>query len=137
LPSGKTETGTWSFSAPATTAGGENYVPISFPIPLAAAGVGKAFFFTREQVELEQFGTSGCHWALENVNAKPEAGTGGTLCVFEQFGELEETTHFSQIPGEPAGVGYGPAGSFLIFIKKVTAEPVAVFGYGTWAVKAP
>ncbi|MDX6609287.1 MAG: hypothetical protein QOF85_1212 [Solirubrobacterales bacterium] len=156
LPSGKSETGTWSLSMP--TGGGEDsfIVPISFPIPLAKAGldnlgtgVRKAFYFTSEQVELGEFEVenivtksmedSGCRWELENANAKPEATTPGTLCVFAQVEEESEAIkiRFFKPPGADAFKGYGPSGSHLRIIRKATVEPVQYLGFGTWAVTAP
>jgi hypothetical protein len=137
LPSGKTETGTWAVAIPAMKEGFFFQVPISFPIPLAKGGT-EAFFFTGEQVLNQEFGTSGCEWEQENVNAKPEATKPGTLCVFTQGGELElEGTPYFQTPGEVFGSGYGPAGSYLNMTKKSTVGPAATTPVGTWAVTAP
>jgi hypothetical protein len=135
LPSGKTETGVWSVTiAPEAS---EPEVPISFPIPVAQASQS-AHFFTREQVEKEEFGTSGCKWQLEEPEARPEATQAGTLCVFTQDEELTEVIGAPNIRpiGSPTALGFGPAGAYLRF---TTFSSNAFFQYalGAWAVTAP
>jgi Collagen triple helix repeat (20 copies) len=136
LPSGETETGTWSAEAPLITGEREFPVAISFPIPLTQGG-GGAFFFTEEQVREQEF-THGCRWEQENVNAKPESTTPGTLCVFEQAGGEEEHISFVQFrsPGEPLAEGYTPSGTYLILFKAETATAHPRQIVGTWAVTA-
>jgi len=139
LATGMPQTGTWSFRAPGQI---ESIVPISFSVPLAQGGENteaskKVFFFDGEEVELQEFGTSGCKWEQESVNAKPEATVTGTLCVFMQPspepGALENLESvFFRVPGEPFGVGYDPAGSYM-YVRTTGALEI----YGTWAVKAP
>jgi Collagen triple helix repeat (20 copies) len=134
LPSGKTETGVWSVTIAPNAS--EPEVPISFPIPVAkAGGFTSTHFFTREQVEKEEFGTSGCKWQLEEPEARPEATQAGTLCVFTQDEELTEAGPAPVIHpiGEPAGAGFGPAGAYLRF---TTSNSNATFQYalGAWAV---
>jgi hypothetical protein len=141
LPPGETETGTWSMGVPPTEKEFEFQVPISFPIPVAHGGAN-AFFFTPAQVRNEEFGTTGCKWQLENVNAKPESTVPGTLCVFTEFGELgniETNFPFFQVPGESFEQGYAPAGAYLVVKKKATAgnANAKVAGAGVWAVTAP
>lgn len=133
LPPGETETGTWSIALPTTSI--EFTVPISFPIPLAKAGAeAKAFFFTTAQVANEEFGTTGCKWEQGNVDAKPEATTPGTLCVFDEIGELNVGSGpLFLTPGESEVGGFGPAGSYMFFSGK--GEPITASG--TWAVTAP
>jgi hypothetical protein len=111
--------------------------PISFPIPVD--GTGDAFYFTSEQVANAEFGSSGCHWETFNAEAKPEATTPGTLCVFEQFGNLTfvPAPPFFQPPGEPLGEGFGPAGALMGWTK-VASEPAReANAVGVWAVTAP
>jgi Collagen triple helix repeat (20 copies) len=139
LPSGETETGTWAVVAPLTTETAEIRVPISFPIPLAkgvAEGEEKAFFFTSEQVEDQAFGTTGCKWELEDVNAKPESTKPGVLCVFEQRGEKIKFVEF-QDPGEVFAAGYAPSGAYLFMEKETTGAVSTREAVGTWAVTAP
>lgn len=136
LPSGKTETGTWSFGIISKKGPAQNWVPISFPIPLVEGGT-KAFYFSAEQVELEQFGTSGCHWVVGELNATPEATKSGTLCVFsqiEEFGAIESVTF--QAAGLPV-TGYGPSGSFLFIKTNPIAPEEEAYAHGVWAVTAP
>src|ERR1700710_1119429 len=107
LPSGKTETGVWSAAILPTTEFFEFVVPISFTIPLAKSG--EASYFSFEQVENKEFGTSGCKWELENPDAKPESTVPGTLCVFAQEEGLAPTPTPRMLPpGEVFGHGYGP-----------------------------
>jgi hypothetical protein len=140
LPSGKTETGTWSIATPPGRDEFEIFAPISFPIPLASAGE-EAFFFTSEQVAGEEFGSTGCKWTQFSANAKPEATKKGTLCVFTQFGQMESGEFkFFKIPGEPFVNGFGPAGTYVAFQKKSISpeNPAeAMNAVGTWAVTAP
>lgn len=131
LPSGETETGTWSIGLPSS--GIEFQAPISFPIPLAEPG--KAFFFTPEKVANQEFGSSGCKWEQESPDAKPESTTHGTLCVFDQFGELNVSNGpIFGIPGNPGAAeeGFGPSGAYMTFQGK--GEPITAAG--TWAVTA-
>jgi hypothetical protein len=154
LPSGKTETGTWSVVVPPIKESFSIPVAISFPIPLAHPG--KAFFFTAAEVAAEEFGKggpegpeetgcvvgeagcrdTGCRWEMANPDARPKATTSGTLCVFTQFGELELGSYFFQAPGS-FGSGYGPSGAYLFLEKKSTGEAaVETIPVGTWAVTA-
>jgi hypothetical protein len=135
LPVGKTETGTWS----AASAPGEEQfefgVPISFPIPLPEPG--EAFYFNSEEVEGQEFGSSGCKWETFAPATKPEATKPGTLCVFEQFGELSNASGpVFQPPGEPFEGGYGPAGAYMLFTKNATATPRQLTAVGVWAATA-
>jgi hypothetical protein len=137
LPSGKTETGVWSVTIAPNAS--EPEVPISFPIPVAkAGGFTSVHFFTREQVEKEEFGTSGCKWELEEPEARPEATQAGTLCIFTQDEELSEVGAAPGIHpiGEFAAGGFGPAGAYIRF---VTGSSNVSFQYalGAWAVTAP
>jgi len=153
LPSGKTETGTWSIGVPPTAEILSFYVPISFPIPLAhagiddfATGVRKAFYFSFEQVlnqefevenpVTEQMEDSGCRWEREEAEAKPQATVPGTLCVFTDFSEMELARKPSLvIPGELGFNGYGPAGAYLNIEKKGSEAQTQAFG--VWAETAP
>jgi Collagen triple helix repeat (20 copies) len=133
-PISDTLTGTWSYGVPVTKSFVETTVPISFPIPREE--VGDAFFFEPEEVELEEFGTTGCKWELENPEALPESTVPGTLCVFAQFGELFAVENIFFNPPNGFTSSYGPTGSYLTFKKKETAEPEAPFAKGVWVVNA-
>ena len=137
LPSGETETGTWSANQIETEEFFEAHVPISFSIPLEKAGGETAvFFFDEGKVENQEFGTSGCQWELGEPEAKPEANTPGTLCVFTQGGELSGTAPpFIRPPGGSAK-GYGPAGAIMAIRKEGEGFALAT-AYGAWAVTAP
>lgn len=108
LPTGKTETGTWS-AGPFETKG-QQLVSISFPIPLA-------FAFTEEQIHFLSVGggeTPECPGTVE----EPKAAS-GNLCVYaEELDHLSLTTKSSY----PSGV---------VFEAKYETEGL---GYGTWAV---
>jgi hypothetical protein len=136
LPSGKTETGTWTVfvaaSAPASPASEES---ISFPIPLAGAGEEKAFVFNAEQTEKNEFGTSGCTGSVVAPTAPK-----GVLCVYTAAeallgagGGLEAR----EPPGEFSG--YGKSGAFLtgFSLSGSPTEPAHAEAHGTWAVTAP
>jgi hypothetical protein len=160
LPSGKTETGAWTAAMPPINEQVTFQVPISFPIPLAKDGVNKGFYFSASQVGGEEFGVdsvthkkchvepgaptcvdTGCRWTLTG-NSTPEAKA-GTLCVFEEFGEmnleieLETVRTRLQVPGNPGEEGYGPAGAYLVVEKLNSGPSEAVSGAGVFAVKAP
>lgn len=162
LPKEETETGTWSAAiVPETEKILTFQVPIGFSIPLANSG--KARFFTASQVSAAEFGfnnvtkvvcpvepgepncvDTGCRWESENVEARPESTVPGTLCIFEQFGELGGELESGSVtlkifaPGEPFSAGlYGPAGAYLSIQKTHTGPPAeTVTGVGVWAVTA-
>jgi hypothetical protein len=83
------------------------------PLRMATRGLWLAgVSLCREQVEDQAFGTTGCKWELEDVNAKPESTKPGVLCVFEQRGEKIKFVQF-QDPGEVFAEGYAPSGAYL------------------------
>jgi hypothetical protein len=141
LPDGASEIGTWSVSIPATKEFYEAFTSISFPTPVSEAGK-KFFFFTSEEVLFEEFGTSGCKWALFEENAKPESTEPGTLCLFAENAGVEYESLSADptfvIPGTIAENGFGPTGTNLVVTKKNT-EPFAESLHirGAWAVSAP
>lgn len=133
LPSGKTETGTWSM-AMSSTKFITVYASISFPIRLAAGGEN-AFAFTQAQTEHKEFGTSGCTGSADEPTAPV-----GTLCVYTGF-ELSKNALVSYAVRSP-GNGYGefgPAGAILgePFLEGTAATPAQVEAFGSWAVTAP
>jgi hypothetical protein len=115
----------------------EEFVPISFTIPLAKAGPGTAVhFFTKAQVLAEEFTTTGCKWKLAEPEARPEATTPGTLCIFTQEANLSEAGGGPPSGIHPIGVaasqGFGPAGAYMTFgaFENVSQN----YAYGAWAV---
>lgn len=135
LPPGKTETGAWSISVPAQTSFFEATESISFPIPMPAPG--KAIFFSGQEVEEEEFGSTGCHWEIFNPASLPEAPP-GTLCVFAQPPTEIASDPAITAPGEPLEVtNFGVSGANLVFTKVETAQPEQIRANGAWAVTAP
>jgi hypothetical protein len=162
LPSKQTETGTWGYTVGAFGAKAENvHIPISFPIPLAAAlgesGVhliapsGKELVVTEPEEFDEELTPTKCGSALTPAGSveKP-AATPGNLCVYiskfsgsliEQFGT---GSNFIVDPSQTC-VGYkcltqegGPGGGASptgAVLQVIYGEET--YGYGTWAVTAP
>jgi len=135
LPSGKTETGTWSLHQavrstlyPATS--------ISFPIPLAnAGGPESAFIFSKAETANEEFGTSGCTGTAGEPTAPP-----GTLCVYTGLEELFEYDFIGELRSADGQINrYGVSGAFLTGPSLVgTPEKTAkIEASGSWAVTAP
>jgi hypothetical protein len=138
LPSGKTETGTWSVSASASREGFEPTTTMSFPIPLSAEGPKKAFAFSAEETEEEKFGASGCTGSVLHPTAPA-----GVLCVYTAFETLNKADRFAvaelRIPGSGGESGYGTSGATLYAygVNGTAEEPGTVEAEGTWAVTAP
>jgi Collagen triple helix repeat (20 copies) len=159
LPSGKTETGSYAFSAEVQTGEGVS-VPISFSIPLASPlGAGKVHLITadgtKEIIEDEASGTpeevtpTECGIALPTPGtAANPAAAAGNLCVYVTHStpnmlahsgsnfiidSSKECTALGCIP-ELGGPGSG-AGVSGARIEIFNANKY--FGYGTWAVTAP
>jgi hypothetical protein len=118
LPSGATETGTWSASG---LEGGEVYVPISFPIPLESESSGET-----PALLVPAGGEGFC----TGTNVAPTAPA-GKLCIYK-----------SQFAGATSGgiwdtngldTKIGRSGAFLILEGLTTSSQA----FGTWAVTAP
>jgi hypothetical protein len=137
LPSGATETGTWSvfaskvegFMFPKTVGS------ISFPIPLAAKGAqGSAFVFNKADTANRVFGNSGCSGSVE-VPTAPK----GVLCIYTSEEDRENVVG-KIVPSDPSGgvANFGRAGTLLngLAFAKEPAEVHGIFS-GTWAVTAP
>lgn len=138
LPSGKTETGAWSIYVNTTGAGGPlALASISFPIPLAAPGEKKAFFFTAKQVEKKEFGSTGCSGTAEAPTAPA-----GVLCVYAAFEHFENTfNEVLRVRGAlPTDLqGYATFGAFLngTSFEGEPNAPALIEADGSWAVTAP
>ena len=137
LPSGETETGTWSISQAVRSVLEGVSVPISFSIPLAQpGGPESAFGFTQEKTENEEFGTSGCTGTVAEPTA-PE----GTLCVYTGSEELVgAATPIRELRSADGQLKrYGVSGAILVGASlEGEAEATAkVLASGSWAVTAP
>jgi Collagen triple helix repeat (20 copies) len=120
LPSGKTETGGWGFTA---SAEGLALTSISFNIPLAHALSAEHVFF----VESKGNGST-C-----TGNFEAPAATPGNLCVYYgSYGGLTNLT-FENILTLSGNPGASTAGALLQF-EAVGEAPR--FGIGSWAVTA-
>jgi hypothetical protein len=135
LPSGKTETGAWSQSV---TARGEIIptVPISFSIPLTAAGgAGSAIGLNLEETNLEA-GTGGCTGTAANPTAPA-----GKLCVYTGYEEvLGNAAGFRELQSPDALEGkYGVSGAILQIgsLEGTKEESAKLEAWGSWAVTAP
>jgi len=155
LPSGRTESGTWSvfFTSTVETFPG-SVGSITFQLPLASAG-SKGFVLTSEDIELEKFGRkagksckvevseplcvfTGCEGTLE----EPKPVTAGVLCVYSDGPETTEEHTSGPLQTRQANgeeLGYSTSGALLAgpFIQGTTAEPAIFDARGTWAIKAP
>ncbi len=147
LPSGKTETGTWTTSV-VTTSVIVFETDISFPIPLAnPGGAESAFGFTKEETEeIEEgktVGTSGC----KGTAAEPTAPA-GKLCLYTSSEFVEGTMEGAPAPqvfSPEFALGEGGAGTYGVSGARIAGRvlvgepelPAAVRIWGTWAVTAP
>jgi hypothetical protein len=144
LPTGKTETGTWSYSTAGTGAFLQSNAPISFSVPLAQPGAkGTAFVFTQEQTENEEFSTSGCTGSVTEPTAPA-----GKLCIYTNYENAEKGSGALQVVA-PLGSGgelefeaYGVSGAlvlgpFLVGVEKGEIVSAYAEANGTWAVTAP
>lgn len=114
LPTGATETGTWSASG---LQGAEVYVPISFAIPLGTELIGGKTHVVPADGEGVCTGTA----------AAPKAPV-GELCVYKQA--FSEVSLFGVVNISTAQTGTGKSGAFIA-LEGVTSSSQA---YGTWAV---
>jgi Collagen triple helix repeat (20 copies) len=136
LPSGQTETGTWSMSEHAPS-GGNALASISFPIPLSAAG--ESFFFGKEETEEEEFGASGCSGTVTEPTAPS-----GVLCIYTGYETNLEHVSISRNTFTPSlELGYGPSGAILDtglegeVSEELVKKMANVEAFGSWAVTAP
>jgi len=131
LPSGKTETGNWSISAPAE--GAVLITPISFAIPLAAE-------LSEAGVHYTEGGTTECPGTAEKPTAKA-----GNLCVYQTFASglkttaepLAEAIIFYKLVGIQSTENQGANTSGAILRLVPNAENTPRFAFGSWAVTAP
>jgi hypothetical protein len=128
LPSGKTETGVWAFSAYVK---GTDVQPISFPIPLASALEGSHVHMILQDGEefvssTEQQKSTVCLGSVTEPTA-----TAGNLCVYTQ--ELvPSTATFSNF-----GFEFRSGVTANFNVEENTAFKMTIgVGTGTWAVTA-
>jgi len=127
LPSGETETGTWTLQATAAGAGEPFYAPISFPIPLATpATSGQAAHV--EFIKELSAKTSNCAGSAGNPTAKA-----GYLCVYAEVADNAETAGFLNLENN-AEETY--ASRFGTVVYRVSEGAGPVITIGSWAVTA-
>ena len=143
LPSGKTETGTWSFwLKEAYGTGqvlGEPVAVASFPIPLAAAlSRGHAHFINENGLEFnlkeEEVPPTECGSGIgPEVNASNPQAKPGNLCIYA--GKLHNAVSVTELVNAPGGGSGGEAGTTGAVVSfSFTGETQS--GVGTWAVTA-
>jgi hypothetical protein len=124
LPSGKTETGTWSAMQETEEVG--TVASISFAIPLAEGLEEPAVHVdTLGEAKFEEF----CPGSAEAPKA-----TKGNLCIYTGIHKGLEALEVIK-PFTTSEPGTGPNGAILRMAQPATAEPT--FAYGSWAVTAP
>jgi hypothetical protein len=119
LPSGKTETGSWSYGVGAKET---VIVPISFAIPLPEQLEEAQVHFVTESNP-----SSDCEGTVDEPSAKP-----GNLCVYAQATQGE----FLGIFRPTFGIGGTGTGGALIAFTPTVGSP-EIQGFGSWAVTAP
>lgn len=132
LPPEKTETGTWTLGeVPASV----QYVPISFPIPLAPPAHAGEVALSEKQVHFVHFGATAPAECAGGTYKAPAAAP-GNLCVYESLGmagKYEEDVEIRDAQSTSGTApGAGPTGAFLVFGVEETSA-----ANGTWAVTAP
>ncbi len=155
LPSGETETGTWTVLQSGKWGFPEALTSISFQFPLPEGAKNAAFVFNVVDIEKELYGkleeegeltTAGCKvgepecidTGCRGSAAEPSAPA-GVLCVYTKFESYEGTSGKrlrAQVVGEFNPFGYGPSGTYLLGFNSENPEAFVSTG-GTWAVTAP
>jgi len=136
LPSGETETGTYSYNYHGAFGNPVALDSISFPIPLEESNEEEAgFVLTPEQIENEE--GEGFDAGCTGTVAEPTAPA-GILCVYAREDEFTGGPGLNvAFPGfQPGKHGYGSTGAFIKGRNGFEPESLAV-GYGTWAITAP
>ena len=144
LPSGKTETGTWSFSLNEPKGEGQflGEGPIavaSFPIPLAAPLTrGHAHFINEKGLEFnlneEEVAPTDCGSGIgPEVNISNPQAKPGNLCIYAAG--LHNATTVTELVSAPSGGEGGTAGTTGAVVSFALTGN-AQYGHGTWAVTA-
>ncbi len=135
LPSKKTETGTLAMDFTEGAQEVAKTIPISFPIPLAAA-LDETHVHHITAEEQQKGGTPECPGTAESPSA-----AAGNLCVYDGATEVPEANlgRFKITPpGSFAESGTGTAGAVVHLSYEYTgAGREAIEFQGTWAVTAP
>lgn len=131
LPSGKTETGTWSAFGSYPEGGTHPAVAISYPIPLAASSAHYVILNQEETESSVETPVEGCELETEGATATPVAPP-GTLCIFTRWEEAGSPQYLTYSP-EGEG-GDSPSGGVL-WVKVSPSQTMETFG--SWAVTAP
>jgi hypothetical protein len=137
LPSGKTETGSWSAAGFLPPEESRPYA-ISYPIPLAKASEHTVVLNKTETEASTATPKEGCKYDLAGLpNSKPVAPA-GTLCIFTVYQVSGHIGEFVGTVEDPQVAGDSPAGAFF---RVRTGEEVAnglgeVQVGGVWAVTA-
>ena len=128
LPSGKTETGTWSVNQFELKAFRLEFVPISFSIPLKAGG--QAFYIDATESASKEgpvVTASGC-----TGEAADPTAPAGKLCIYAEEPEENEKLAFAPEPFIKEEFGrYGNAGTYIQFIIEAGGTASS---RGAWAV---
>jgi hypothetical protein len=134
LPSGKTETGSWSFGT--TPGAGAFYVPVTLAIPLAAplAGESHVHFINEAGKEVVGGGlTEQTSTECLGTAAAPTA-TPGSLCIYTALqSEFKATSAEIYGSGTAAEVGVSTSGAVMT----LAAAGTGALGFGTFAMTAP
>jgi hypothetical protein len=125
LESGQSEHGVWSMKGEGGE--GEQYVPISFPIPL------KETIKSGSDVHLVTEGATGPAECEDGTSAEPKAAP-GNLCIYEVFASASPDTPFVVNP-EEASIGetvsvVGKSGTLMHW----DGVNSSTLGYGVWVV---
>jgi hypothetical protein len=125
LPSGASETGTWSMTISAAVVGEDGFAtgPISFTIPLA-----KALPESRIKILPEGYGTPGFEGVLDPEcpgNAEAATAEPGFLCVYQRSGLRELVPSGEPVLNSVNGV-----------VLTAVSEEIGAAAFGSWAVTA-
>ena len=148
LPKEQAEHGTWSVSGLFDENGQTYYLPISFPIPLAAPLEETAYHFVNPPTIAEigegkaPKGPAECE---EGTYKNPKAAP-GNLCVYQEFnGTVLGAGGINSEPGFISAEEFntpkvGRSGGIVLAESKFNtppSEPESVYAIGDWVVKAP
>ena len=148
LPSGETETGTWTISTPSVPS--EAYfwtVPVSFSIPLKASISAANVHVVRDCSHLKATTLTQCEKEVKEAEkfcpgtAETPRAAAGDFCFYqgppiEQPEKSELTVTGTFLPGGGANNGVGTAGA-VVALEYTGPKEVFAASSGSWAVTAP